>query len=104
LKVQTNTGHTVEGGERMGKWVESEVESAMGELAEHITRVVVHVSDENAAKGGDHDKRCVMEARFEGHQPVAVTHEADSVDQAVEGAATRLRTALDHTLGRLRSH
>ena len=104
MKVQVNTGHSVESGEKMVRWVESEVESALGELAAHITRVEVHVSDENAAKGGEHDKRCVMEARLEGHPPVAVTQEAESVDQSVAGAASRLRTALDHALGRLHKH
>lgn len=104
MKVQVNAGHGIEGGERFGRWVETEVASALDELAAHITRVEVHVSDENAEKGGEHDKRCVMEARFEGHPPVAVTYEDENVDQAVEGAASRLRTALDHALGRLHKH
>ena len=65
------------------------------------TRVEIHVSDENAAKGGDDDKRCTMEARITGHQPVAVTHHAGTLREAITGAAHKLQRSLDHTLGRL---
>jgi hypothetical protein len=43
-----------------------------------------------------------MEARLEGHQPIAVTQEAETMDQAVDGAVGKLKSLLDHTLGRLR--
>jgi len=44
----------------------------------------------------------VMEARLEGRQPVAVTHHAPTVDQAVDGAAAKLARLIESTLGRLR--
>jgi hypothetical protein len=43
----------------------------------------------------------MIEARLDGHQPVAVTHEAETVHQSIEGAANKLKHALDHILGRL---
>jgi hypothetical protein len=43
----------------------------------------------------------VMEARLEGRQPVAVTHQAATLDQAVEGAAHKLARLIESTLGRL---
>jgi len=67
----------------------------------YITRVEVHLSDENAGKAGSHDKRCMIEARLEGHQPIAVTDEAETLGQAIGGAAEKLKHSLDHTLGRL---
>jgi magnesium-transporting ATPase (P-type) len=70
-------------------------------LAEHVTRVEVHLSDENGEKTGGRDKRCMMEARLEGHQPIAVTDEADSLDGAIVGAADKLKSSVDHTLSRL---
>jgi len=104
MKVQVNSDRSIDHHEEVARGAEAEVESALGQLAKHITRVEVHLSDENGNKGGEHDKRCVMEARFEGHQPIAVTHEAQTIDQAIEGAAGKLRSALDHTLGRLHDH
>ena len=104
MKIQINTGHNINGSEKMVRHAEAVVESTLGHLAEHITRIEVHLSDENSKKGGSNDKRCMMEARLERHQPVAVTHEAETIDQAISGAAGKLKSSLDHTLGRLSDH
>jgi ribosome-associated translation inhibitor RaiA len=96
-----NTDDNIEGGEDLDQQIETVVESTLGHLAEHITRVEVHLSDENSKKGGNTDKRCLMEARLEGHQPIAVTDEAETIAQAIDGAADKLKRSLDHTLGRL---
>ena len=104
MKVQINTDNNIEGREKMARRAEAAVESTLCHLAVHITRVEVHLSDENANKGGSHDKRCMMEARLEGHQPIAVTHEAETIDQAIEGAAGKLKSSLEHTLDRLGEH
>ncbi|WP_322628306.1 HPF/RaiA family ribosome-associated protein [Halothiobacillus sp.] len=102
MKIQINTDNNIAGSEELAKQAEATVESTLGHLAEHITRVEVHLSDENSNKGGSHDKRCLMEARLEGHQPIAVSDEAESIGQAIDGAAEKLKKSLDHTLGRLR--
>ena len=44
----------------------------------------------------------MMEARLEGRQPIAVTHQAATLDQAVDGAADKLARLIESTLGRLR--
>ena len=77
------------------------MESTLGHLADHITRVEVHPSDENSDKGGANDKRCMMEACLEHHELIAVTDDAGTIAQAIEGAAGKLQRLLDHTLGRL---
>jgi ribosome-associated translation inhibitor RaiA len=102
MKIQINTDNNIEGREELADQAEATVESTLGHLAEHITRVEVHLSDENSDKGGSHDKRCMMEARLEGHQPIAVTDKAETIAQAIDGAADKLKSALDSTLGRLR--
>ena len=80
------------------------MESALSRFGEHITRVEVHLSDESSHKRGHNDKRCMMEARFQGHQRSAVTHQAATLDQAVDGAADKLTRVIESTLGRLRDH
>jgi len=104
MKIQVNTDHNIHGHEATIEQIEATVEATLGHLSEHITRVEVHVSDENAKKGGSTDKRCMMEARLEKHQPIAVTEEAATLDEAVEGAVHKLKRLLDHTLGRLSGH
>lgn len=103
MKVQINTDNHIKGREEMAQQAEAVVGRTLGHFAEHITRVEVHLSDENGKKGGSADKRCMMEARLEGHQPIAVTHEAETIAQAIDGAADKLKSSLDHILSRLRN-
>lgn len=100
MQIQINTDHHIEGHEALVAWATGEVKSALTRHSEHITRVEVHLSDENGHKTGQSDKRCVMEARLEGRQPMAVTQHAESLHQAVTGAADKLARAIESTLGR----
>jgi len=103
MQIQINTDSNIEGHEDLATRVSDEVKSVLKRFSDHITRVEVHLSDENSdKKGGSNDMRCVMEARLEGRQPVAVTHHGATVDQAVDGAAGKLTRLIDSTLGRLR--
>ena len=101
MKIQINTDNNVECSEELAEQAEGTVESTLGHLAEHVTRIEVHLSDENSDKGGAHDKRCMMEVRLEGPQPIAVSDEAESIDLAIDGAAEKLKNSLENTLGRL---
>ena len=99
LQIQINTDHNIEGHEALAAQVSEVVESALSRVSDHITRVEVHLSDENSDKHGQSDKRCMMEARLEGRQPIAVTHQAATLDQAVDGAADKLTRLIESTLG-----
>jgi ribosome-associated translation inhibitor RaiA len=104
MKIQLNTDIHIDGTEALAAQVNATVKQALAHFSEHITRVEVHLSDENAGKHGQHDQRCMLEARLEGRQPVAVTEHAPTLEQAVHGAAQKLAHLLDSTLGRLHSH
>ncbi len=102
MQIQINTDSNIEGRESLVSEVTSVVEGAMGRFSDRITRVEVHLSDLNSDKGGEDDKRCMMEARLEGLRPMAVSHTASTIDDAVDGAAEKLKRSLESTLGRLR--
>jgi len=103
MQIQINTDRNIECHEALAAQLTGVVESALSRDSDHITRVEVHLSDENSdKKGGNDDMRCVMEARLEGRQPIAVTHRAATLDQAVDGAANKLTRLIESTLGRLR--
>jgi ribosome-associated translation inhibitor RaiA len=105
VQIQLNTDGNIDGHEAMATQVSSVVESALSRFSDHITRVEIHLSDENSKKkAGNDDMRCMMEARLEGRQPIAVTHQAATLDQAVDGAADKLTKLIENTLGRLRDH
>jgi len=103
MQIQINTDGNIEGKERLAEQVEAVVRDNLDRFSEQITRVEVHLSDENSdQKSGTDDKRCVLEARLAGLQPIAVSHEAVTVEQAVDGAAEKMVRSLDGTLWRLR--
>lgn len=101
MHIQINTDSNIDGHEEFATYVKGEVESALSRFSDRITRVEVHLSDENGDKSGPDDKRCMMEARLEGRQPTAVTHQAASLGEAVDGAADKLKRSIENTLARL---
>ena len=102
MQIQINTDHNIEGHEALAARVSGVIESALSRFSDHITRVEVHLSDENSDKKDGYDNmRCMIEARLEGHQPIAVTHQATTLDEAVDGAADKLANLIESTLGRL---
>ncbi len=104
MQILINTDGHKGGGEALASTVSGMIETALARFSAHVTRVEVHMSDENGNKGGEQDKRCVLEARMEGRKPVAVTHHAANMKQAVQGASDKLVHLLDSAVGRLKEH
>lgn len=101
MQVQLHTDNSLVSRNGLAKEVEATVKTALRRWSERVTRVEVHLSDLNSHKGGAADKRCVMEARLGGLQPVAVTNRAATLEEAVAGAANKLTRSLESLLGRL---
>lgn len=101
MHIQINTDKNIDGSDAFADQMKVIIESTLNRFVEHITRVEVHLSDENSDKAGINDKRCLMEARLEGRQPIAVTHQAANLDLAVQGAAGKLKNMIESNLGRL---
>ena len=104
MQIQINTDSNIEGREKVAAHVREVVERSLSRFRERITRVEVHLGDENGLKSGQDDKRCMMEVRLENHQPLAVTHHAANLDQAINGALNKLERTIESTLGRLHDH
>ncbi|HER20089.1 MAG TPA: HPF/RaiA family ribosome-associated protein [Chromatiales bacterium] len=100
--IQVNTDSNIEGNRELGQQIKTVVETSLARFGDHLTRVEVHLSDENSdKKSGTDDKRCLLEARLVGLQPLAVSHQAATMEQAVDGAVDRLVRSIDATLGKL---
>ena len=84
--------------------LEEKVRAKLKRFESRLTDVEVHVTDMNGSKGGDGDKRVSLEARVNGHQPIAVHAEAERVDVAVTAAVEKAVRALDHALNKGKSH
>jgi len=104
MTIQFNTDNTVEVREEFRAPLINLISEELDRFSHQITRVEVHLSDENGDKQGLNDKRCVIEARLSGMKPIAVTNHANTHEQAVGGAVDKLKTSLEAILGRLRNH
>lgn len=63
--IQLNTDNNLSVHEAFGTTLEDLLCNELSRYSEHITRIEVHLSDENGSKGGINDKRCLLEARLE---------------------------------------
>ena len=102
MQVLVNTDNHIDGTARLTSFVESEVEATLGRFGAQLTRVEVHLKDLSSDKKTlEADKRCVAEARLGGLQPITVTHDATSVDQALCGALETLERTVDRALDKI---
>jgi ribosome-associated translation inhibitor RaiA len=99
MQIQINSDHHITGSPELAGQVQALVRDTLDRYSDRITRVEVHLNDINGVKGGA-DKRCLMEARLGGLGPVAVNHEAENLDLAINGAMEKLERALEHKLGK----
>ncbi len=101
MQVELRTDHNIEGHDALAEQVKGVVEDALSAFSDRITTVEVHLSNQNSEQQDGNDSlRCLIEARLEGRQPITVTDQAATLDQAIDGAADKLARRLQHTLGR----
>lgn len=102
MLIKINTDDNITNSDALKERAETTVRNVLDRFSDQVTRVEVYFSDENSdKKSGTADIRCLLEARPKGRQPIAVTDEATNVEEAVDGAARKMRRSLDSILGRL---
>lgn len=104
MQIQIHLDKNSHGDKEQNEEINSIVAHTLNRFAEHLTRVDVFVNDENSHKDRGDDKKCVLEARPAGRTPVAVTHLAGSVLEAVSAAAEKMETLLDREYGKKHHH
>lgn len=102
MQIQVNTDNHTEGGADLTAKVEALIQDKLKRFSAQITRVEVQLSDQNSeAKSGPDDIRCVIEARLAGMQPMTVSDQSSSQEQALRGAVGKMERMIDSTLGKL---
>ena len=104
MLIQINTDKNIQGDVRTNDYFSGVFENALERFGQHITRLEAHLSDGNSQKEGPNDKRCMLEARLKGLQPIVVTHKAENLDLAVKGAADKMKNTLETTIGKMRDY
>jgi len=101
MTIQLNAGNNLSISEEYSQKLTGILSAELDRFSENLTRLEVHLSDENSHKDSKNDKKCLLEARLKGRQPVAVTDNGDNYDLAVDGAIDKLKAMLDTILGRI---
>lgn len=100
MHIQLNTDSHIVGSEALTAEVERKVSHTLKRFSERLTRIEVHLSDLNSAKSGPDDKRCMMEARVAGMNPISVSHRAPTLSLAIDGSLEKMTNALDSAYGK----
>ncbi|MDP3945531.1 MAG: HPF/RaiA family ribosome-associated protein [Lutibacter sp.] len=104
MTIQINSDSNLTVHKEFRTQLQTQITEDLSRFSEHITRLEVHLSDENGHKDALNDKRCLVEARLEGMKPIAVTNIANNHELAVDGAIDKLITTLETKFGRLNNH
>jgi ribosome-associated translation inhibitor RaiA len=104
MQIQFNTDKNVTGSEDLIASSTSIISEELSRYSHQITRLEIHLSDEDGNKDGFKDKRCIVEARLAGMKPIAVTNHANTHEQAIFGAIDKLKTSLEKITGRLKDY
>ncbi|MFT6982767.1 MAG: hypothetical protein ACJAUD_001537 [Crocinitomicaceae bacterium] len=102
--IQFNTDKTVSGNERGSTYFTNLIQNDLERYNSHVTRVEVHLSDENGKKEGHKEIRCLMEARIEGYQPIVVTSQENNVEKSVSEALVKMKASLKTIIGKASNH
>ncbi len=103
MKIQLNTDKYIEGTEEVESFVSEKINNGLKHFIENITRIEVHLSDQNGEKGGNDDIQCKIEARLEGIQPVIVISKNGSKEKAIGDAIDKMKAKLGSVMGKIKN-
>lgn len=100
MTIQVNTDNHIKGKEELNNYISNLYTEKLSRFNSHLTRIEVHLSDENAGKAGADDKKCNVEARLEGQDPIFVSAQSDELNIAIHDALHKIKRAIEHSLDR----
>jgi hypothetical protein len=100
MQFQFNSDNRVSGDAAVAEQLEALVRGRLSRIADHLSRVEIHVGDVNGPRGDGDDKRCAVEVRPNGMKPISATDQASSVEAAVTSATNKVLAAYDRQIGK----
>jgi ribosome-associated translation inhibitor RaiA len=100
MLIEVRTDGNIRGSEQFSDHVKTVLQTALDRFGDQIRRVDVHLSDAISNKIGHDDKCCMIEARRDGREPIVVTHQGTTMDQAIHGAVDSLKKSVESAFGK----
>ena len=104
MTIQLNTDKNLTIHKEYENQINEVINQNLSRFDDLITRLEVHFTDENGSKDGLEDKRCLLEARITGKEPIAVSHFDKNYDLALTGALAKIKSKLETIAGKLKAH
>jgi len=104
MTIQFNADNNLTVHEGFREKLSTQLTDELTRFDEYITRLEVHLSDENGQKHGLDDKKCLLEARVKNKQPIVVTAFAANYELAVADATEKLKRSLNSLIEKMQSH
>ncbi|GAB4213070.1 MAG: HPF/RaiA family ribosome-associated protein [Rhodoferax sp.] len=101
MQVQVQTDTHIQHTDGMDRWASETVQQKLQRFDGQVTRVELHLSDLSGGKNPDQGNiQCTLESRPQGLPPLAVKHQGNNVNQAIEGALEKSLRQLESALAR----
>ena len=102
--IQLNADRSLSISEEYAEKLNGVIKKDLDRFADLLTRVEMHLADENADRKTKEDKKCTLEAKLKTKHPVAVSAAGDTYDRAVVNALHKLKASLDTAVGKMKAH
>jgi ribosomal subunit interface protein len=99
MQIQITFGG-IDHSEALTNYIREQVTHGLRHHPEKFTRVEVHLHDDHAGRNGPDDKRCVMEVRPSGFDPLVVEDAGDDWYKVVNAVSKKLERAIHHFVDR----
>ena len=103
MKIQLNTDKNIQGTTMLETYVTEKISTVLKHFEDKISRIEVHLSDQNAQKKGPDDMQCKLEARLEGLQPVMVVSKNETKEKALDAALGKMKVKLTSITGKMKN-
>ncbi|MBP1665702.1 MAG: HPF/RaiA family ribosome-associated protein [Bacteroidetes bacterium] len=103
MKIQINSDKNIQITEKFEKYFSEKINHALKRFDDNITRIEIHLSDQNAQKTSSDDVQCKIEARIRDLKPVIVTGKSNTKEKALDEAIKKMKASLDKVTGKLKA-
>ena len=94
MQIRVNADEHIDSNEELTLRIEGVVEGSLDRYQDRVTLVEVHLSRLVRHQGGGRDMCCRMEAHVGALKPLAVSHEAFTLTEAIHAASAKLERAI----------
>jgi len=94
MQIRVEADEHIDSSEELTLRIEGVVEGSLDRYLDQVSRVEVHLCRQTRHSMGGRDMCCRMEAHVSSPKPIAVSHEAFTLTEAIHGASAKLERAI----------